>query len=71
MVWDDAVIRWKLQLLITVLKLQRQELNLQVHRRDCNSSRFKSITVAELNAALINGGFIDKQENLVDIHNHL
>jgi hypothetical protein len=35
------------------------------------TSRFKSITVAELNAALINGGFIDKQENLVDIHNHL
>lgn len=31
------------------------------------TNRFKSITVAELNAALINGGFKDKQENEVDI----
>ncbi|MBP4142907.1 SusE domain-containing protein [Flavobacterium sp. P4023] len=31
------------------------------------TSRFKAITVGELNSALVNGGFVEKQENLVDI----
>ncbi|NDP23044.1 MAG: hypothetical protein GZ091_18485 [Paludibacter sp.] len=31
------------------------------------TNRFKSITVAELNSALVNGGFVEKEENLVDI----
>ncbi len=31
------------------------------------TNRFKSITVAELNSALINGGFKDKVESVVDI----
>ena len=31
------------------------------------TARFKALTVAELNSALVNGGFIEKQENSVDI----
>lgn len=31
------------------------------------TERFKSLTVAELNSALVNGGFIEKEENKVDI----
>ena len=31
------------------------------------TARFRALTVAELNAALVNGGFIEKQENSVDI----
>jgi hypothetical protein len=31
------------------------------------TNRFKAITVGELNSALVNGGFVEKQENQVDI----
>lgn len=31
------------------------------------TSRYRSLTVAELNSALVNGGFIEKEENSVDI----
>lgn len=31
------------------------------------TSKFKTLTVAELNSALVNGGFIEKEENKVDI----
>jgi starch-binding outer membrane protein SusE/F len=31
------------------------------------TNRYKSITVAELNSALVNGGFIEKAENAVDV----
>ncbi|OXB08931.1 hypothetical protein B0A81_07150 [Flavobacterium plurextorum] len=31
------------------------------------TARYKALTVAELNSALVNGGFVEKQENSVDI----
>lgn len=31
------------------------------------TARFKALTVAELNSALVNGGFVEKEENDVDI----
>lgn len=68
MVWDDAayagtstVVNYSIEIAKAGTKFATPTVV------TTTTSRFKSITVAELNAALINGGFIDKQENLVDI----
>ena len=68
MVWDDAaysgsttVVNYSIEIAKAGTKFAAPTVV------TTTTSRFKSITVAELNSALINGGFIEKQENLVDI----
>lgn len=68
MVWDDAayagtstVVNYSIEIAKAGTKFASPTVV------TTTTNRFKSVTVAELNSALINGGFVDKQENLVDI----
>ncbi|CAM3965076.1 SusE domain-containing protein [Flavobacterium weaverense] len=68
MIWDDAAYTGSATVVNYSIEVAKPGTNFATPTLvTTTTSRFKSITVAELNAALINGGFIEKQENLVDI----
>jgi starch-binding outer membrane protein SusE/F len=67
-VWDDAIYQGSetvVNYTIEVAKKGTEFANPTVV--STTTERYKSITVAELNSALVNGGFIKKVENEVDI----
>ena len=68
MIWDDAAYTGSSTVVNYSIEVAKAGTKFAAPQTvTTTTSRFKSITVAELNAALINGGFVEKQENLVDI----
>lgn len=67
-IWDDAQYEGTQTVVNYVIEVGKAGTNFASPVVVSNTTaRFKALTVAELNSALVNGGFIEKQENKVDI----
>ena len=67
-IWNDATYEGSATVVNYTIELAKAGTNFASPViAGTTTSRFKSLTVAELNSALVNGGFIEKQENEVDI----
>jgi len=67
-IWDDAKYDGTQTVVNYTIEIAKTGTNFAAPTAvTTTTARFRALTVAELNSALVNGGFVEKEENSVDI----